>query len=108
MSKRTIASLLMLLVGVFGLLSIPPSPAGLGLQPFQGSTTSTACTVSAESRLTVHVADANGRPVPSATVLLNGTFVCNGVVYPSNFSGTKTRMETWRLVLSRMRSITSP
>jgi hypothetical protein len=83
---RTLLTYFLLLAGVSGVLSIPLSPAGLGLQPFQGSTTSTACTVSVESSLTVHVV-ANGRPLPSATVLLNGTFVCNGLVYPSNFSG---------------------
>ena len=35
----------------------------------------------------MHVADAKGTPVPNATVLLNGTYVCNNIVYPSNFSG---------------------
>jgi hypothetical protein len=77
-----------LLAGIGGLVSVPSNIAESSLQPYQATTTSTACTVSVESSLTVHVVDADGAPVPDAAVLLNGAYVCNGQVYLSNFSGT--------------------
>lgn len=42
------------------------------------STTATQsyCTVVAESGLTVHLVDQSGKPIPNATILLNGTFSC--------------------------------
>lgn len=78
-----------LLAGVFGFLSVPPS-IGLGLQSNQASTTFTACTVTGQGDLTVHVVDAEARPVAGATVLLNGTYFVNGPsqVCLSNLSGT--------------------
>jgi hypothetical protein len=78
---------LIILAGIFGVLSVPPSIAGVALQPHQTSSTSTMCTVSAESSLSIHVV-ASGAPVPGARVLLNGTYFCNGVAYASVLSGT--------------------
>jgi hypothetical protein len=84
---KALLSYIVLLVGILGVITVPPSVEELSLQPYQATMTSTACTIPVESSLTVHVVDANGAPVPDARVLLNGTYVCNGQVYPSNFFG---------------------
>lgn len=86
--RLAVVSLLILLVGVFALLSAPPSVAKLGLQSYQGSTTSIICIATGESGLTLHVVDINGSAVASATALLNGTYVDSGQVCLSNLSGT--------------------
>jgi hypothetical protein len=51
------------------------------------NSTTYACSISAGSSLTVHVV-ANGRAVAGATILLNGTYFCNGQPYASKLSAT--------------------
>jgi hypothetical protein len=77
-----------LLIGILSLVSLIPSVAELAEKPYQTSTASTTCIILAESSLTVHVVDLKGKPVKDAMVLLNGAYVCNGLVTVSNFSGT--------------------
>jgi len=78
---------IVLMATVLATLSVPTTVSSLGQGAYQGLTSSSACSISAESGLTVRVV-ANGKPVEGATILLNGTYFCNGQLYPSKLSGT--------------------
>ena len=88
MSRSRIVIIVVIIAAVLAFVSAPSSLADTGPAPYQAATTTYLCAISVASGLTVHVVDAKGMPVSDAMVLLNGTYVCNGQTYPSNFSGT--------------------
>ena len=49
---------------------------GDSVNSISSAATQSYCTVVAESSMTVHLVDESGKPIPNATILLNGTFSC--------------------------------
>lgn len=75
---------------------------GDSVNSISSAATQSYCTVVAESSMTVHLVDESGKPIPNATILLNGTFSCQPAPPDSrlNQSGiTDSNGNAWFVVI---------